>query len=355
MADLEHGESDYVSPQDKFEPKSTAWYATTPVIKWLYKYTMYGCTNKPVMNEVQLPPDEDHDEEGGEKSIISPSDKEEESEIETEVAPLDEIEVQGEGFSTSFGIFFSCVGSVIGSGNIWRFPRIVAQNSYSEGSAAFLLVWMISLFLWSIPIIIIEFTIGRFTKTGPLLTFGKFLGTKLLGLGTWTIMICYLISTYYNVIVGWCFYYVYYVCAAAELPSNETLSIEIFDTFTQKTSYPVLCHFLSLFLASVCVVGGLSWIEWVNSTLVTILAIILIVTLGWALSLPYADIGIQYLFSPAWYSIAQPRLWIDAFIQNAFDTGAGLGHYAVYAGFFKRTDKSVTYAITLPIINNMVR
>ncbi len=54
-------------------------------------------------------------------------------------------------------------------------------------------------------------------------------------------------------------------------------------------------------------------------------------------------------------SISNPRLWIDAFIQNAFDTGAGLGHYAVYSGFFKRTDKSVIYSITLPIINNMVR
>ncbi len=116
-------------------------------------------------------------------------------------------------------------------------------------------------------------------------------------------------SVYYNVIVGWCFYYVYFVCSTAELPSNETLSIEVFNHFTQETYYPVLGHFLALFCASVCVVGGLSWIEWVNSTLVSILAIILLVTVGWALSLPYADVGIQYLFTPAWceYNTLSPR------------------------------------------------
>ena len=107
--------------------------------------------------------------------------------------------------------------------------------------------------------------------------------------------------------MGWCFYYVYYVCAATELPSNETISIHIFNHYTQETYLPVATHVLALFLASICVVGGLSWIEWVNSTLVTILAIILLVTVGWALSLPYAEVGIQYLFSPAWCKLSCSR------------------------------------------------
>ena len=71
-SDEEVGPTDYVSPQEKFEPTSTAWYATTPVIKYLYRYVNFGCTGKTVMNELRLK-DEDYDDEGGEQSVSCPS------------------------------------------------------------------------------------------------------------------------------------------------------------------------------------------------------------------------------------------------------------------------------------------
>lgn len=111
-------------------------------------------------------------------------------------------------FTSSIGVLLTMMGSVVGTGNIWRFPRILANNAteggrlrYTEqcmhvvwcthrqsskhwltafinfaGALAFLLVWFAFLWLWSIPIILIENGIGRFTKKSTVESFNKLLG-----------------------------------------------------------------------------------------------------------------------------------------------------------------------------------
>lgn len=67
-----------------------------------------------------------------------------------------------ERFSTRTGMMFAMLGMAVGTGNIWRFPRIVAKN----GGGEFLVAWIVFLFLWSIPIILLEFGMGRKTRSG---------------------------------------------------------------------------------------------------------------------------------------------------------------------------------------------
>ncbi|VDL96564.1 unnamed protein product [Schistocephalus solidus] len=258
-------------------------------------------------------------------------------------------------FSSTISILLSCVGAVVGSGNIWRYPRIAAQNSHSEGAFAFVLVWIFSVFLWAIPVTIIEYAIGRFTRSGPLLAFRKFIGQKLMWIGGWVTMTTFFISGYYSVVVGWCFYYVYYVCSIDALPADEVTSLAVFSHFTEQTYYPVLTHFMAIALAGSCIFGGLKWIEIANSVLVSLLMVIILITFGWALSLQYAELGIQFLLTPNWGSLRDPRLWKDAFIQNAFDTGAGMGLFTAYSAYFRRKNGVVRYGTSMPLFNNLVR
>ena len=62
-----------------------------------------------------------------------------------------------EQFSSRWSLLISMVGIAVGTGNIWRFPRIAAKY----GGGTFLIPWLIFLFLWSIPIIIMEYAISR--------------------------------------------------------------------------------------------------------------------------------------------------------------------------------------------------
>ena len=53
-------------------------------------------------------------------------------------------------FSSRLTFLLSALGIAVGTGNIWRFPRIVASNAGEEGAGAFLVAWITFLFLWSI-------------------------------------------------------------------------------------------------------------------------------------------------------------------------------------------------------------
>ena len=61
-----------------------------------------------------------------------------------------------ESFSSRFGLIAAAIGMAIGAGNIWRFPRLAGQYGGS-----FLITWIIFLFLWSIPLLVVEFSIGK--------------------------------------------------------------------------------------------------------------------------------------------------------------------------------------------------
>ena len=60
-------------------------------------------------------------------------------------------------FSGRLGLIFATIGAAIGTGNIWRFPRMVGAN----GGGSFLVPWLIFLFVWSVPLIIAEFALGK--------------------------------------------------------------------------------------------------------------------------------------------------------------------------------------------------
>ena len=64
-------------------------------------------------------------------------------------------------FSSRWGFLLSVIGIAVGTGNIWRFPRIVAKNGTEKGAGAFLVAWIVFLLLWSIPLVLAEYALGR--------------------------------------------------------------------------------------------------------------------------------------------------------------------------------------------------
>ena len=65
-------------------------------------------------------------------------------------------------FSSRWGLILAGLGMAVGTGNLWRFPRVAAEN----GGAAFLIPWLLFLFLWSLPLLVAEFGLGRGSRRG---------------------------------------------------------------------------------------------------------------------------------------------------------------------------------------------
>ena len=110
---------------------------------------------------------------------------------------------RAERFASRWGLILAALGMAIGTGNIWRFPRIIAAN----GGGTFLIPWLIFLFSWSIPLLIVESAMGKKARRGTVGAFTNLLGAKSAWKGAFVAFCTMAIGFYYCVIAGWCLFY----------------------------------------------------------------------------------------------------------------------------------------------------
>ena len=258
----------------------------------------------------------------------------------------------GQRFSSRWGLLVSVLGIAVGTGNIWRFPRIAAQNGGAEGAGAFLVAWVIFLFLWSIPLIIAEYALGRGSRMGVIGTFVRTAGRKFAWMGAFLAFVTMAITFFYSVIVGWCLFY-FIRMLIKPLPQTTEAAMSVWNSY-QSGGWPLLFHALVMVLGGLAIWRGVASIERINKVMVPALLLIVLLSLVRALTLPGAWDGVAYLFTPQWGQLARPRIWLEALTQNAWDTGAGWGLFLTYAAYMRREHGLVKNAFLTGIGNNIV-
>ncbi len=255
-------------------------------------------------------------------------------------------------FSSRLGFLMSALGIAVGTGNIWRFPRIAASNGGEDGAGAFLVAWVIFLFLWSIPLIIAEYIMGRRSRKGTIGAFVSLVGGKFAWMGGFVGFVSSAITFYYSVVVGWCIYY-FIQMLLHPLPAGTEASWALWNDY-QSSLFPLLFHGTAMGVGAFAIWKGVSSIEKVNKVLIPTLLAIVVLSVFRALTLPGAWNGVTYLFTPQWSQLSNPRLWLEALTQNAWDTGAGWGLFLTYAIYIRRRYGVVKNAFITAIGNNTV-
>jgi neurotransmitter:Na+ symporter, NSS family len=255
---------------------------------------------------------------------------------------------QEEYFSSRWALIIATIGIAVGTGNIWRFSRVVAQN----GGGSFLIPWLIFLLIWSVPLIIAEFAIGKSTRLGPVGAISKTAGKKFGWMGAFIVFVSTAIMFYYSVVTGWCLKY--FISSI----SGEIFNVKSHLTFWENfsSSYqPLIFHFISMATVSFIVYKGVTkGIERVTKFLVPSLLIILIVLFFRAITLPNSFEGIKYFFTPDLNIILDYKVWLNALTQNAWDTGAGWGLILTYAIYMKQKEDISLNAALIGFGNNSV-
>ena len=255
-------------------------------------------------------------------------------------------------FSSRLGLILSVLGIAVGTGNIWRFPRIVAQNGGDGGAGAFLMVWLVFLFLWSIPLIVAEYAMGRAGRAGVVGTFAQIAGRRLGWLGGFVGLVATAIMFYYSVVTGWCVYYLVSM-ASGPLPTTLPAARALWNDF-QSSPWPLGFHALAIGLGALIVWKGIGSIERVNKVLIPVLFSIVVFAVIRALTLSGSGEGLRFLFTPDWSILAEPATWLEALTQNAWDTGAGWGLILTYGAYMQRRHGIVKNAFITGIGNNCV-
>ena len=105
-------------------------------------------------------------------------------------------------WSSKVEFILSVIGYAVGLGNIWRFPYL----AYRHGGGAFLVPYLAMLFGIGLPLFFMELSLGQYAGQGPTKIFGK-IAPAFKGLGFAMLLVAFLVSIYYNMIIAWSLYY----------------------------------------------------------------------------------------------------------------------------------------------------
>ncbi len=238
------------------------------------------------------------------------------------------------------------LGMAIGTGNIWRFPRVAA----TEGGGAFLVAWVTFLLLWSIPLILVEFAMGKRARAGAIGAFTRLVGRKFAWMGAWIAFTATAIMFYYAVVMGWTLRFLW-ASLTGELPEAEPGAL--WEAFSYTPSV-LLVHAIAMGLALFVVAKGVRGIETAAKILIPSLFVLVVVLAIRAVTLPGAEEGLAFLFTANWSDLLSARLWLAALTQNAWDTGAGWGLILSYAVYMRTREDTNLNAFVLGFGNNTV-
>ncbi len=231
-------------------------------------------------------------------------------------------------FSNRLGYLLATMSMAIGTGNIWRFPRLFAQY----GGITFLIPWLLFLFLWSVPLLIAENVMGSTTRNGIVCAFKRFWGEKGIHGGGFIILVSFMIASYYCVVTGWCAAYTL-VSLGENIAPVVTNWQQLFDTVISTGPVAFMFHVTAAALAAYVVFKGVAHgIEKLGRMTVPVLFIILIYLVIWALIAvdpEWRGLNHVLTFKPQLFT--SPETWIQALSQSAWSTGAGWGLLLTYA------------------------
>ena len=238
-----------------------------------------------------------------------------------------------DGFTSGIGFMLAVAGSAIGLGNIWRFPHMVGSN----GGGAFVLLYLIIVFLIGTPLLLNEFVIGRNGQRNAIDSYGA-ISPKFKWLGYLGSFVAFPLMAYYIVVGGWVLFYIVdsITGTLTSLPGNQVA--DFFVGFIGKPFAPLVYTYVFMAMTFYIVVQGIAdGIEKWNKILMPILFVLMIILAGRSLTLPGAAEGIRWYLMPDFSKITANTV-IAAMGQAFFSLSVGLGGMITYGSYLSKKE-----------------
>lgn len=254
-------------------------------------------------------------------------------------------------FGTRLGLIATTVGSAVGLGNIWRFPFEAGVH----GGGAFILCYVIFIFLLGVPVICCEFVLGRNSRSNYFGAVKHYSSNGYWKAGAIAgIIASLMILSFYSVVAGWTLEYLFQsLTGGLSLQSAEQFH-ERFTAFSTDALRPVL--WTALFLLAnfgILIRGVTKGIEKISNIMMPMLFVILIAFCINSLSLPGARHAMDFLFQPD-FSALTPSVVLGALGQAFFSLSLGLGCLLTYASYFRKDVSLARNAVTVASLDTIV-
>lgn len=264
--------------------------------------------------------------------------------------------MQREKFSSRLGFLLISAGCAIGLGNVWRFPFITGKY----GGAAFVLLYLLFLVLLGLPIMVMEYAVGRASSKSSALSFDALekQGTKWHWHKYSSLAGNYLLMMFYTTIAGWMLIY----CVKMLSGAFTGLSPDaVSDVFVGMTANPWLMGLamaavtISCFL--VCSAGLQNGVEKITKWMMLCLLAIMVVLAVHSLTLSGAKEGLRFYLFPDFQKLKGANLMnaiFDAMGQAFFTLSIGMGSIAIFGSYIDKKHTLTGEAVRVTMLDTGV-
>ncbi|MCQ2420157.1 MAG: sodium-dependent transporter, partial [Clostridia bacterium] len=234
------------------------------------------------------------------------------------------MEQKREKLGSRLGFILLSAGCAIGCGNVWKFPWMTGQN----GGGGFVLVYLLCLILLGLPVMVMEFSLGRASQASPVKMLAKLQkpGQKWSIYGAFALIGNICLMAFYSVVTGWMIYYfVKFLTGQNEglgfvaMITNPGVNVK-YLAVTVVLGFGILCFNLQ---------GGL---ERVTKYLMVILLILMIVLAFHSATLSGAAEGLKFYLLPDFSKITGEVI-VAAMNQAFFTLSLGIGSMAIFGSY----------------------
>ena len=205
--------------------------------------------------------------------------------------------MQRENFKSRLGFLLISAGCAIGIGNVWRFPYVVGQN----GGGAFVLLYVLFLVTVGVPVLTMEFAIGRASRKSCVLAYQQLepAGTKWHWHGKVAMLGNYVLMSFYTSVTGWMLYY-FYRSLTGQLEGMDT--DQVADAFSGMLSQPVTMGFWMVIVVVlgflICSMGLQKGVERITKWMMLALLALIVVLAVNSVLLPGGIEGVKFYLVP---------------------------------------------------------
>lgn len=261
-----------------------------------------------------------------------------------------------EKFSSRLGFILISAGCAVGLGNVWRFPYITGKY----GGAAFVLIYLVFLVILGLPIMVMEFSVGRASQKSVARSFHVLepKGSKWHFMAVLAIAGNYLLMMFYTTVGGWMLAYV------VKMIRGEFTGLtpdEVGGVFNGMLGQPGSMTFWMIITVIigflVCSLGLQNGVERVTKFMMASLFVILIILCIRSVTLPGAAEGVRFYLIPDFHKITEYGLFEVVFAamgQAFFTLSLGIGAMAIFGSYIAKDHTLTGESIRICTLDTIV-
>ena len=264
--------------------------------------------------------------------------------------------MEREKLKSRLGFILLSAGCAIGIGNVWKFPYMAGQG----GGGAFVLFYLLFLVILGLPIMTMEFAVGRASHKSPVRAYQALEkpGQKWHIHGYFTLIGCYLLMMFYTTVAGWMLHY-FYMTAAGKLVGLD--ADQVAGKFTEMLASPLTMGFWMVVVVAigifVCARGLQNGLEKVTKVMMIALLVIMVVLAVNSMFMPGAKEGLTFFLVPDFERMKEVGIvntLVGAMNQAFFTLSLGIGAMAIFGSYIGKEHALLGESVRVVVLDTFV-